>query len=377
MITRSTQVKVIVFALLGVVVIAFTGLHYANLGQYFGAPGYYVVKVDLADAGGVYTNADVTYRGVHVGRVGAMNLTSDGIQLDLNISDTAPRIPANVQVVVADLSAVGEQYVDLLPRAAGKPYLTSNSIIHQRDTQVPPPVTTLLTSLDALANSLPTKSLQTVVNELGHAFQGQGPNLQILLQASSSFTRAASNDIPQTTQLINDGQSVLATQQDESSELKSFGASAALLAKQLDSSDSDLRRLISAAPQASEQVTGLLQDNDPSLGIVLANLLTTSDLTLTRSSGLEELLSGLPAVAAAGSTVITSHGASLGLALTFFDPLPCTTGYGGTSYRNGLDLSPPPPLDTGARCTEPASQGEVRGSAHAPSGGGIPPAAKP
>jgi phospholipid/cholesterol/gamma-HCH transport system substrate-binding protein len=55
------------------------------------------------------------------------------------------------------------------------------------------------------------------------------------------------------------------------------------------------------------------------------------------------------------------------VALTFFNPLPCTAGYQGTKVRNGLDTSPGPPPNTNARCTSPVSSGiNVRGSAHAP-----------
>jgi phospholipid/cholesterol/gamma-HCH transport system substrate-binding protein len=184
--------------------------------------------------------------------------------------------------------------------------------------------------------------------------------------------------MPQTSKLIADSRTVLATQAADTTEIQSFGRSAALLAASMARSDSDLRRLIVNTPQAAVQVTGLLRDNNVSLGAVIANLLTTSNVTLTRQPALEEMLSGLPAAVAAGSTVINSHGANFGMALTFFNPLPCTAGYGGTVYRNGLDLSSAPPLNTGAKCTLPASSGtDVRGSAHAPSGGGVPPAARP
>lgn len=68
----------------------------------------------------------------------------------------------------------------------------------------------------------------------------------------------------------------------------------------------------------------------------------------------------------------------LGLAVTFFKPLPCTDGYGGTRYRTGLDLGTAPALNTGASCTAPAASGvNVRGSAHAPRGGPVPDPAKP
>jgi phospholipid/cholesterol/gamma-HCH transport system substrate-binding protein len=378
MLTVATKLRLAAFVVIAVTVIAFTGIHYADIGRYFGVPGYYVVRVDMPDAGGIFSGADVTYRGVSVGRVGAMRLTGTGVQVDLDINNSAPRIPAAVQAVVADLSAVGEQYVDLRPTASGGPYLTTHSVVPARATQVPLPVTSLLTSIDGLATSIPQKSLRTVVNELGNAFQGQGLHLQVLLDTSSSFTLAARANVTQTSQLIEEGQTVLATQQAESRALEQFGTSARLLAGQLDQSDADLRRLIAATPQAATQLNGLLQDNTPSLSVVLANLLTVSDLTVTRVNGVEELLTALPAAVAAGSTVINSKGANFGMALTFFDPLPCTAGYGGTTYRNGLDTAPAPALNTGASCTSPASTGiDVRGSAHAPSGGGVATAARP
>jgi phospholipid/cholesterol/gamma-HCH transport system substrate-binding protein len=379
MLTAGIKIKLIAFALLAVAVLAFTAVRYANLGHLFGLSGYYTVKMELPNAGGLFPNADVTYRGVSVGRVGTMGLTATGIVVDLNISNSAPKIPSSgLQATVADLSAVGEEYVNLRPQTSQGPYLAAKSVIPERDTQVPPPITSVLTSINTLVTSVPQQSLRTLVAELGNAFQGQGPNLQVLLDNSSTLTRAASEDIPQTSKLIGDGQTVLATQAADTAAIQSFGRNAALLASQLASSDSDLRRLIINTPQAALQVTGLLRDNNVSLSAVIANLLTTSNVTLTRQPALEEMLSALPAAVAAGSTVINSHGANFGVALTFFNPLPCTAGYGGTVYRNGLDLSPSPPLNTGAKCTLPASSGvNVRGSAHAPSGGAVPPATRP
>src|SRR5579875_3841830 len=312
MLSAATRIRLVVFTVLAVAVIAYTGIHYASLGRLVGLRGYYVVHLELASAGGIFPDAEVDYRGVSVGRVGAVTLTPGGVQADLNISDSAPPIPANLQAAVADLSAVGEQYVDLRPRTAHGPYLTAGSVIPSRDTVLPLPVTTLLNSVNTL---------------------------------------------------VTDGQTVLSTQVAESDALKTFGSSALQLARQLDASNSDLRKLIVAAPQAATQVAGLIADNNPSLGILIANLLTTSDVTMTRGPALEELLSALPAAVAAGSTVINSHGARFGMALTFFAPLPCVAGYGGTVYRNGLDTSPPPPLNTSAQCTLPASSGtNVRGA---------------
>ncbi|GAA3939007.1 MCE family protein [Actinoplanes auranticolor] len=371
MLTLGAKLKIVLFAVLGVLVVGFIGLRYADLGRYVGHSGYYVVHLELGESGGIFTNAEVTYRGVTVGRVGAMRLTADGIETDLKIDDSAPRVPAAVQAVVANRSAVGEQYVDLRPKSDGGPYLAAGARIERADTRLPLPVTTMLTSAAGLAASVPKDDLRTVVDELDRALAGQGGNLQILLDTAGDLTRAASDNIGPTTQLLENGQVVLRTQQESSDALRSFSHDLNLLATQLDSSDPDLRRLILAAPAAADQVSGMLNDTDPGLGVLLSNLLTTSDIALVRRDGLEQALVTLPAVAAAGSTAITADGIDMGLVTTFFKPPPCVSGYGATKYRNGLDMTPAPKLNTAAYCSLPPSTGVgVRGSANAPRGKG-------
>ncbi|MFG1806427.1 MCE family protein [Streptomyces sp. NPDC049040] len=377
--TKTTLVKNIAFLLVAVLVLGWIGVRYADLGRYVGLSGYYTVKVELPEAGGLFEHSDVTYRGVSVGRVGPIRLTSDGVEADLRIKDSAPRIPVHLQAVVASLSAVGEQYIDLRPSTDQGPFLHDGSHVDEADTHIPAPVTNLLTSVNDLAASVPLDSLRTVVDEFGQAFDGQADNLQSLLDSSGRFISAADTNLPVDTRLMVDGRTVLRTQADEGAAITSFADSARQLAAQLDASDTDLRRLITAAPDAATQVSALLRDVGPQLSVVLANLLTTSDIAATRQQGIEEFLVTVPKVVAAGSSSVDARGLHLGMAVTFFSPLPCTSGYGGTTYRNGLDTSAPATaLNTAARCTAPAAGGiDVRGSAHAPSGGGVPAPAEP
>jgi len=370
MLRRSTRIRLVVFVVIGVLVMGYTAIRYANLGRLFGLRGYYVVHLELANAGGIFPQANVAYRGVSVGRVGAVRLTSTGVEADLNISNSAPPIPADLQASIADLSAVGEQYVNLRPTTSSGPYLTGGSVIPRHDTTLPLPVTALLTSVNQLATSVPPKALQTVLNELATGFGGTGPSLQALIDGQARFVGAAGAALPPTIRLIQDSQTVLATQNAEAAAFRAFAANSRLFAGQLAASDSDLRRLFANGPPAAAQLAGLITDNAPALGALIANLLTVSQITLTRGAALQETFSALPAAIAAGSTVITPKGARFGVVLTFFNPLPCTAGYQGTKVRNGLDTSPGPPLNTSARCTSPASSGiNVRGSAHAPSPG--------
>ena len=367
MLTRATRIKLVVFGVIAVLVMGYTGFHYAHLGRLLGLRGYYTVQMELASAGGIFPQADVTYRGVSVGRVGVVRLTPTGVEADLNISNAAPAIPADLKASVSNLSAVGEQYVDLKPTTSSGPYLTQGSVIPRRDTTLPLPVTSLLTSVNELATSIPLPDLRIVLNNLAIGFGGTSTSLQALIHGQSKFIRASGSALTQTTTLIEDGQTVLATQNAEAAAFRSFAASSRLFAGQLVASDADLRRLFANGAPAATQVAGLITDNTPALGALIANLLTTAQITLTRGPALQETFSALPAAIAAGSTVITNKGARFGVALTFFNPLPCTAGYQGTKVRNGLDTSPGPPLNTSARCTSPVSSGiNVRGSVHAP-----------
>ena len=149
--------------------IGYTAIRYANLGRLFGLRGYYIVQIELANAGGIFPQADVTYRGVSVGRVGAVRLTATGVEADLNISNSAPPIPADLQATrrgpVRGRRAVRQPAAGHQQRTRTSP---EGSVIPRRDTQLPLPVTSLLTSVNQLATSVPLQSLRTVLNELGH-----------------------------------------------------------------------------------------------------------------------------------------------------------------------------------------------------------------
>ncbi|MFI7286108.1 MCE family protein [Streptomyces anulatus] len=378
MITLSIRLKNLAFLVIAALVLGYLGVRYADLGHYVGLRSYYTVTVQLPQTGGLYTHSNVTYRGVSVGRVGPIELTEDGVEAELRIENDAPPIPDGLTAVVANLSAVGEQYVDLRPTRKDGPFLGNGSVIDEADTTIPAPPTDVLTSVDDLASSVDLESLRTVVEEFGAAFEGRGDDLQVLLDTSGDFIEAADQALPVTTRLMADGERVLRTQAEQGQALKGFASGAKELAAELKGSDADLRRLIATTPDAAVQISGLLRDLDPAFGVVVANLLTTSEVAVTRQRGLEELLVKLPAVAAAGASAVDDDGARFGMSVTFFEPLPCTAGYGGTVYRNGLNTSDGPAVNTAARCTSSPGTGiNVRGSANAPEGGPVPKPAVP
>lgn len=365
MLTHRVRIQVLVFVVAGLLAVSYIAVRYVGLLRVFGA-GVYGVRVELAAAGGIFPNAEVDYRGVPVGRVTTVRLTATGVEAQLQVNSSAPSIPENVRAVVTDRSIIGEQYIDLRPEMATGPYLHDGSVITRSHTAIPPTTSSLLTSVDGLLHTLPIGSLRTVVTESGTAFAGSAQNLRTLITVSHTFFRAADQDFPAASVLIDSSATVLATQEQVSSSIRSFNHSLNLLSNRLATSDSDLRTLLATTPPAAQAASELIRSIGTPLGVLVANLTTTSQVFVGNVNGVRELLVQLPRAVDIGSTVVGPQGARVGLTLTFFNPLPCTQGYAGTARRGGLDTSPGAPLNTSAGCTATSGASDVRGAQHVP-----------
>lgn len=367
MITRFVKFQLIAFLVVSVIAVLYLGASYIRVDRMLGQ-GIHVVRLQLADSGGIFTNAEVSYRGVTVGRVGELRLIPDGVEVDLVLDDSGPDIPADLDAKVANRSAVGEQYVDLLPRTDKGPFLKQGSVITKDRTTIPLPVDHVMLNLDRLVTSLPTDKLKIVINELDAAFNGTGPQLQQLIDATGQFTETAQEHLPQTIRLIEDGRVVLDTVNDQAGAFASFSRDLRLLSEQLNASDTDIRNLIAVGPVASEELSAFVRDVGPGLGDLIADILViNTDVLLTRQDNIRVPLFAYPIIAGGGYGVLAYDGqkgdgtAHMSLAINTFDPPPCTAGYEATPKREGTDTDPIP-LNIAVNCAEPLfSPIDVRG----------------
>jgi phospholipid/cholesterol/gamma-HCH transport system substrate-binding protein len=365
MIRRTVKLQLLAFLALTLVTVSVLSARYVGLYDRV-AGGQYHVSADLAQSGGVFVGSEVTYRGVTVGRVDGLRLSRDGVIVDARIQ-RGVRIPRDTRVVVENRSAVGEQYLDFQPRTAAGPRLRNGDVIARQDTAYPLRVDTLLLDLDHTVNSVDRQDLGTVVDELGLAFGGSGRDLERLIDSGDALTRSATEALPQTVRLIDDGRIVLDTQRDTAHQVTTFAANLAGITGTLKASDPDLRQVLDRGAVASQELQGLIRDNQGNLAALIANLITIGQVTTARVAGIEQLLVTYPDVVAGGYTVVPGDGtAHFGLALAH-DPPDCTRGYGGTQRTNPSQTRGLPPVNTAARCTLPrGSASSVRGAQNAP-----------
>ncbi len=366
--SRLVKAQLVIFLVIALLGIVYVGARYVRLDNLLGF-GQYTVNARFPDSGGVFRNAEVTYRGVPVGRVGDLSLTSDGVDVELQLDNGGPRIPASARAVVANRSAIGEQYVDLQPSTDEGPYLTEGSIIESTADDLPVPVEELLLSTDTLARSVPVDDLHTVVTELGAAFDGRGDDLQVLVDSLAELSAAGVEYLPQTVGLIRSSETVLTTQSEQSSAIEQFSTDLDLVTAQLRDSDPDLRRLIVTGTEAGDQLAQLVAQSGPGLTANLTNLAALGRTLAPQAVALQPLLAFLPAVAASAGTVAPGDGTvHQGIVLETNNPPSCTIGYEGTHAiidemkaqdPNFDDHQQDFPFNTEASCEVP--QGSVTG----------------
>ncbi|WP_422769073.1 MCE family protein [Plantactinospora sp. WMMC1484] len=355
MIGRTARLQVLAFLVVSVLGISYVAVRYVGLGDRLLGRGY-LVLADFAEAGGIFPNAPVSYRGVPVGQVESVDLHAGAVRVGLRL-DRGVRVPTDLRAVVSQRSAVGEQYVDLRPDRDTGPYLRDGAVIPRGRTGVPLAPETLLANLDALVRSIDPDDLAVVIDELGVAFEGNEDALRRILDASGALLAEATVRLPETVTLIRDGRTVLRTQQESAAALRRWADGLARLAETVRAADPDLRRILADGPPAATELVGLLHDLDPSIGTLLGNLVAVNGVAARRLPGIEHLLVVYPLVVDGAYTVTPGDGTvHFGLVLNVADPPACV--YHGST-----------------RCTagETGRGSSVRGNAAAPRPGGTDP----
>jgi phospholipid/cholesterol/gamma-HCH transport system substrate-binding protein len=374
-ITRQTRIQLLVFAVVAMLGLAYAGGRYAGLGK--ALPGYdkgYLVSADFRDSGGIFEGAEVTYRGVPVGKVEKLALSKDGVVVGLRLKPKS-RIPSPVKAFVGNRSAIGEQYVDLQPQNDGDEYLSAGDKIPRSMTDIPIQPTQLIVNLDRLVRSIDTDDVSVVLAELGRAFDGTGDDLQQLIDAGNLLTDAATQNLPQTLKLIQDSKPVLDTQRDIAGSFKSYNASLAQLSAQLRASDPDFRALFRSGKASADATTSLLEANRKNLPILLDNLVFAAQVQAVRIPGLRQILVTYPNVIAGGFTVTPGDGTAHFGFVNNSDQAVCPgtdPGYAPTQKRDPSNVAPRQSRLSAYCSQQSPSDIDVRGARNAPRAEGLP-----
>ncbi|MBH0776637.1 MCE family protein [Nocardia bovistercoris] len=367
--TRFVRIQLTIFAILTVIGLVVMGGTYMKVPAMFGI-GRYDITVHLAATGGLYETANVAYRGTNIGVVKQVRLTGEGVEALASI-DSDYRVPADSHAWVRSVSAVGEQYLDLVPpeNSSGKP-LRDGDVIPMQRTGLPQDVGALLDQADLLLADIADARLRQVLDEAFRAFNGSGLELQQLIDSAALLVQEANAGAAPTKKLLDQLGPLLDTQTRSDAAIRSWTRDLAATTAELRAHDPALRGILHHGPATMQQVSALFAELQPTLPILLRNLVSVGQVALTYHAGIEQVLVLYPPLVAALMTVIRGplkYGAAVDFVATFGDPPACTTGFLPPSqWRDPSDLGP---VDTpdGLYCKIPQEAPEaVRGIRNTP-----------
>lgn len=331
MIDRLTRIQLGIFALVTVITVGVTAVFYLKVPAALGI-GVYNVTANFAAGGGIYQNANVTYRGVTIGRVESVGLTDDAVVARMRLNSGTP-VPANVTATVKSMSAIGEQYIDLVPpdEVTTQQMLSDGADIGLDRTAIGQDIAQLLDEADALVSNISHTRLQDLLRESFAAFNGSGPELARMIESARLLVDEANANYQPVEQLIDQAGPLLAAQIRSGDDIRSLADGLARLTAEVANADPQLRTTLQTAPGtigvANETFTGIR----PSFPMLAANLANFGRIGVIYRKSIEQSLVIFPALFAALLTVAggvpADEGGKLDFKIDLGDPPPCSVGF--------------------------------------------------
>ncbi|MFC9362164.1 MCE family protein [Rhodococcus sp. NPDC057014] len=371
--SKLVRFQLIVFSVVAVLAVGNAAVNYLGLKRVTGI-GMYTITAEFDSAGGLYVNSLVTYRGVDVGVVKSIDVGPDRASAELQL-DSDFAVPANSQAFVRSVSAIGEQYLDLVPASSEGPFLEDGDVITEQNTEIPVPASEVVDKVNVLLSELPEDDLRVTVDEAYTAFNGAGPALSRLIDSSRPLIELAQAKIGTTRTLLDDAEPVLAAGVDSRADIASFSHDLSSFSEQLVMSDAQVRGVLDNGSQFFDTVSGTLDDVRPTVPLLLANLQTVGEVARVNIPGIQQILVIYPAVSASINYMhrgvqtddrMYGQGALDVKLGNSANPLPCTEGYQETQRRDPSDLSAVPAPENSYCKLPPADPRVARGARNIP-----------
>jgi phospholipid/cholesterol/gamma-HCH transport system substrate-binding protein len=329
MLTRLARMQLAIFSVVTVICLGLITTVYLHLPATLGL-GAYKVNANFVVGGGIYQNANVTYRGVTIGRVLSVGLTDGGVATVMRLNSNTP-VPDNVTATVKSVSAIGEQYIDLVPPAnASTHMLKDGATIGVDRTAVGQDIVDLLNQAQSLVSTISNTRLQDLLRESFKAFNGSGPELSRMIQSSRLLVDEANANSEVINQLLDQAGPLLKAQIRSGDAIKTLANSLGRLTGEAAKADPQVRSLLKTVPGAVQTANQTFDGIRPTFPMLAANLANLGRIGVIYNKSIEQALVIFPALIAALLTdaggLPIDEGGKLDFKISLGQP-PCMTGF--------------------------------------------------
>ena len=335
-------------------------------GTLFSDP--YTLTVELAEAGGLHPASVVTYRGQRIGKVTDVQLTgaTTGATVVAELSiDEDVDIPRDSDFEVRNLSAVGEQYLDVRPRSADGELYADGDVVRLGDTSTPLTVPEVLADAQALMRGLDAADIRTIADETAAVFEGADDvDLRVLsIELEAAF--ALLQDLePTLARLVRTAEEPLRMGVDLGDEVRAIAGDLELIARSFHQATPAIRSTVLTATDLLPRIQSFWDDASPQLRTLLTKGVPLTDMSKAHLRGLHHWLDWVPLQADAMARATRDGSGRVLLVPRVLKN--CVYEPRHTRDMHDIERRDPP---TDVHCTDPPEGTQVRGSASVPDQG--------
>ncbi len=366
MLTRFTRIQLVVFSLLTIVALLVLALYYLRIPSVAGI-GQYYLKAELPASGGLYRTSNVTYRGTTIGRVTDVQPTANGVEATMRISNKY-KIPIDASANVHSVTAIGEQYLDLVSANDPDEYFKNGQTITK--SSVPTSIGPALDAANRGLAAIPADKIPTLLTETAMAVGDLGPSLQRLVDGTQALVGDLKVNIKDITDIVRNTGPILNSQVTSADAIGVWAANLNSISAQVVQEDAALRSGLQQAAPTAEALEVVFSGIEESLPQTLANVSILTDMLKRYNKGVEQVLVVLPQIGGIAKTTTWPAGgyAYQGIGLSINQPAPCLTGFLPASEWRSFSDTSEAPVPKGLYCKIPQEtpSNSVRGARNMP-----------
>lgn len=225
------------------------------------------VTAYFTDSSGLVEGDRVEVAGIPVGRVTDVTIDGPRIKVVAQLEDEVS-LGSGTGAAIKVGNLLGSKYLELMPEGDGR---LSGPIPLER-TDPAYDVVQAVSDLTTTVQEIDTTRLGRALQTMADTFDGSAPDIRRAVAGLSELSRTVASRDEALTALFSDTETVFASLDGSKEDLSRFVASASLLLDEVDQQRATISELIAHSTELSEQLRGLVADNERELTPALKNL---------------------------------------------------------------------------------------------------------
>lgn len=254
--------------------------------------GAYSLTGSFSSSGeGLNPGAEVTYRGVQVGRVTAITLSHGRADITMAI-DRSFKVPTDSTATLLPINVFGADNIAFtIPGGDPSTYFAPGSTITR--TSVSPDLEDLFAAADPLLSEIDAPDLSTVISNLAQASAGEGPTIAASIDEGVKLANFLDDTLPEQLSALDSFAGFTSALTPTASSLNAIAAASDTALPAFNSDSAAYQKLLTGLSAFGQNLATFLAAYHPDIMTLLSSGDDVARVILTQQGQIGQVLSGL------------------------------------------------------------------------------------